>query len=155
MSKLIECLHRRQDGTTVTFDANERWPAGKYVFKPILIGGGHAAQVDNAEHAERLLEFPKSYRLVSAQDEVAQVSVPSITSNTNQVVPPQNGDGNDDDAWDAVKAMGLPVAKILPLVSTWSHEQIRDAIDAEQAKSEPRETVVKRLVAALKGEAES
>lgn len=155
MSKLIECLHRRQDGTTVTFDANERWPAGKYVFKPILLGGGHAAQVDNAEHAARLLEFPKSYRLVSAQDEVAQVSVPSITSNTNPVVPPQNGDGNDDDAWDAVKAMSLPVAKILPLVSTWSHEQIRDALDAEQAKPEPRETVVKRLVAALKGEAES
>lgn len=151
MSKLIECLHRRHDGTTVTFDASERWPAGKYVFKPILIGGGHAAQVDNAEHAARLLEFPKSYRLVSAQDEVAQVSVPSITSNTNQVVPPQN----DDDAWDAVKAMGLPVAKILPLVATWSPEQIRDALDAEQAKSEPRETVVKRLVSALKGEAES
>ncbi|WP_202841963.1 hypothetical protein [Luteimonas saliphila] len=82
----IQCLIRRAQGSQVSFDANDKWPAGHYHFKPEsdAPGAPHVAEVTEEMHLHRLLSQPDVYRVVP--DGQAKADVPA---SGGVVIPPK------------------------------------------------------------------
>jgi hypothetical protein len=170
---IVECILRREGGTHVAFDDCARWPAGAYHFRPgLLQDARHACVIPVREHFERLISLPEAYRVPHADDLItappapaapkaaAAASAPAAAQEGEQSPDGQkDGDDDDDDddttadAWDATKVLALGVNKITPLAKNYTDEQLRELIDKEGQRPDPRESLVRLLTATLRGRA--
>jgi hypothetical protein len=170
--RLVECLLRREGGTVVPFDACSRWPKGRYHFKPgAMSDGRHSAEIDIEAHYERLISIPESFRPVHPDDTIRvptppplspQVPLPPSTvparlfdpPNAHPQVPLPPSADDASDAWDPTAVLALGVNKILAMSKSYSDEQIRQLIQLEGEREDPRESLTKNLTATLRGRAE-
>ncbi len=171
--RLVECLLRREGGTVIPFDTCSRWPKGRYHFKPgTMVDGRHSAEINVVAHYERLISVPEAYRPVHPDDLIRLPEAPPLAPAAPAVVtaaapaatvtsdskpdPDDKGDSADDtsDVWNPVNVLALGVDKISTMATTYSDEQIRQLIQLEGEREDPRQSLVKRLTATLRGRAE-
>jgi hypothetical protein len=154
--RIVECIQRRDGGTHITFDACDRWPKGAYHFRPGLMRDGrHADTIGNEAHYERLLSLPEAFRPVHADDLIAAPSVAAAAPQSAPAAPPpadnEGGEGDQNpDTWDAAKVLALGVNKIIALAKGFTDEQLRQLIDLEGQRKDPRESLIKSLTGTLR-----
>lgn len=93
----IESIIQRAKGTVVEF------PGVTYHFKPEQPGGPHVADVDNEDHADRLLSIPEGYR-AAGKSKPAAPTVPVASEPSPDAHVLQGSDGA------ATAAAGDPAA---------------------------------------------
>lgn len=159
--RVVECIQRRDGGTHITFDACDRWPKGSYHFRPGLMRDGrHADTIGNEAHYERLLSLPEGFRPVHPDDLIAAPSVAPASPKAAPAAPQggtpppaaqTGGDGEPNpDTWDAAKVLALGVNKIIALAKGFTDEQLRQLIDLEGQREDPRESLIKSLTGTLR-----
>lgn len=165
--RIVECTQHREGGTHITFDACGRWPAGRYHFRPGLMRDArHADTITNEAHYERLLSLPEGFRPVHPDDLLNAPAVNAPAAKAPAAVPaaaPQGeqqpageGEAEDDgtaDTWDASKVLALGVNRIIGMVKGFTDEQIRQLLDEEGRREDPRESLVKSLTGTLRNRA--
>lgn len=155
--RLVECLKTRKGGTTVTFDECADWPAGSYTFAAgSLKEGRHAAMIPVREHYTRLISIPEAYRPASADDAAETPVAPTLAQSAPKAAPakqapetPEDDDSNED-VWDPVKVLALGVNKIISLTKAHTDEQLRELLQLEQEREDPRETLIKSINGTLR-----
>lgn len=166
--RFVECVQRREGGTRVDFPQSQRWPAGNYLFTTgHMIDGRHAAEITEEAHYERLISLPEGFRPVHTDDLLQAPAVPKLVAPAQAVVaapapaqttdttPDTTPDANDAnaDVWDANKVLALGVNKIIALVKSFTDEQLRELLEIESARQDPRESLQKSLAGTLRNRA--
>lgn len=153
----IQCLIERKGGTTVTFDASARWPAGEYHFlpDPSEPRTPHLAEVTEELHIHRFLGMPDTYRAyIAGQTKPAAPAQPAQPGATGGVaLPPKQPDpaATTTPAVDPAKVTELRELTIKDLkanINTYSTEQLAAALAAEKA-DDPRKGWVEVVEAHL------
>lgn len=176
-ARFVECIQRREGGTHIKFgSAPGKWPAGSYHFAPGLMRDArHAALISVEAHYERLLSLPEGFRPVHPDDlltapavkpapapAAAPAPAPAATTppqGQQELQDDSEEDGSDEgedtnpDVWSAENVLKLSVNKIIGLAKTFSDEQIRELLDAEGRREDPRESLVKSLTGTLRNRA--
>jgi len=144
----IQCLIHRQGGTEVTFDQDDRWPAGRYHFQPETNAPGapHVAVVDEELHQHRLLSMPDVYRLVldkqakAPTPESGAVVVPPKQPGASQDPPPPVSTGDTTPpaiaATRVTEIRDLSIKDLKGKVNTFSADELRAALAAEKARTD-------------------
>jgi hypothetical protein len=156
--RLVECTKLRTGGTVIKFDECGRWPAGSYHFKAgALVDGRHACVVDVRQHYERFLDIPEAFRPVHGDDVAETPKAPSLSKPTTPppeapqpAAPAPAAATKDEDAFDAEKTLALGVNKIIAIAKNLSAEQLRELLEIESQRPDPRESLIKSLTGTLK-----
>jgi hypothetical protein len=144
---LLQCILIRKGGTTVQLP-DESGKVITYHFKPKEgAEHEHLCEVTNEAHIHRLLSIPEAYRVYVPGGKTAKTVITKPAAAPAAVVEDGQQSGN---VVDAIR--DLSVRDLKATINRYSIDELRAALAAEQASSDPRKSWIEVVTAQIGNE---